>query len=464
MESVVRAIENHREEAVRMLDDFLRIPSISTDPERAGDVRRAAEFLASAMRDGGLPKVEIMETAGHPVVYGEWLEKTGGPTLLIYGHYDVQPITDESEWTSKPFEPRIADGKIWARGATDDKGQLLTHVLAARAHLSERGELPVNVKFLFEGEEEIGSEHLGDFVLENREMLACDALVISDTAMFSAEVPSICTGLRGIAYTEFTLRGATTDLHSGSFGGAVDNPAMAIAQLLATLKDPETSRVLIEGFYDGIEDPSDEEMAGWAELPPSEERYVEMTGAPRLHGEEGRTLFERIWSRPTLDVNGVWGGFTEAGSMTVLPARASAKVSMRLVPNQDPVDIAAKLKAHLEKHLPPTMVLERFLDLHGGMPWTCSLDHAAVQAAFRALEKGFGTKPVSTREGGSIPIVQMFTDTLGVPAVMMGFGLHDEGAHGPDEHFDLGNFQGGILSSAHYLEEMAGVTSGRDGA
>ncbi len=463
MESVVRAIESRREESIHLLEEFLKIPSISTATDRVGDVRRAAEYLAGILRESDLPHVEILETAGHPVVYGEWLGAPGAPTLLIYGHYDVQPITDESEWSSPPFEPRIADGKIWARGSTDDKGQLLTHVLAARAHLSETGELPVNVKFLFEGEEEIGSENLEVFVTENREKLACDALVISDTAMFSADIPSICTGLRGIAFTEFTLRGPTTDLHSGSFGGAVDNPAVAIAHLISTLKDPKTGRVLIDGFYDGVAEPSDAEKEGWAQLPPSEDRYVEMTGAPCLFGEEGRTLLERIWSRPTLDVNGIWGGFIGEGSMTVLPARAHAKISMRLVPGQSPTDIAAKLKAHLEKHLPDTMVLERFVDLHGGMPWTCSIDQPAVQAAFRALEQGFGVTPVPTREGGSIPIVQMLTETLGVPAVMMGFGLHDEGAHAPDEHFDLANFQAGILSSAYYLQEMKGVPPGKSG-
>ena len=461
MESVVRAIESHREESVRILGELLRIPSISTHAEGAGEVRRAADYLVELLGKSGLPVVELHETAGHPIVFAEWTGRPGAPTVLIYGHYDVQPIVDESEWTSPPFEPRIADGKIWARGATDDKGQLLTHVLAVRAFLSGSEGLPVNVKFLLEGDEEIGSEHLGEFVLANRKKLACDALVISDTAMFSSDVPSVCTGLRGIAYTEVTLRGADGDLHSGSFGGAIDNPANALANLIASLKDPKTGRILIDGFYDDVREPTDAEMRGWAELPASEERYVEMTGVPVLHGEEGRTLLERIWSRPTLDVNGIWGGFTGEGSMTVLPARAHAKISMRLVPDQKPDEIGAKLRAHLEAHLPATMVIERFRNLHGGLPWTCSLEHPAVQAAFRAVERGFGKKAVPTREGGSIPIVQMFTEALGVPAVMMGFGLHDEGAHAPDEHFDLENFQSGIRSSAYFLREMSQAAVGK---
>jgi acetylornithine deacetylase/succinyl-diaminopimelate desuccinylase-like protein len=284
--------------------------------------------------------------------------------------------------------------------------------------------------------------------------------------MYASGVPSICTGLRGIAYTEFTVKGAAADLHSGAFGGAVDNPALVLAQLLTSLKDPRTARVLVDGFYDGIQEPTAEERAGWAELPEPEERFLEAAGARRLYGEEGYGVLERVWARPTLDVNGIWGGFTGKGSMTVLPARASAKVSMRLVPGQDPHDIAEKLRRHLETHLPDTVILESFTELHGGQPWTCSLEHPAVQAAFRAVERGFGTTPVPTREGGSIPIVPMFVDVLGAPAVLMGFGLPDEAAHGPDEHFDLGNYMGGIRSAACYLEELAGALapgSGRTG-
>ncbi len=461
MEAVVRAIETRRERSRQILEEFLRIPSISTDPDHRGDVVRAAEFMAETLREAGLPTVEIHDTPRHPVVYAEWRGRPDAPTILVYGHYDVQPIGDPSEWTSPPFEPRIEEGKIWARGATDDKGQLLTHVLAVEAHLAASRSLPVNVKFLIEGEEEIGSENLEAFVRAHREKLACDALVISDTAMYAPGVPSLCTGLRGIAYFELTLRGPTTDLHSGAFGGAVDNPAMAIAHLLSSLKDRATGRVLIEGFYDDVVEPPEEEKSSWANLPAPEERYLQMTGAPVLYGERGRGLLERIWSRPSLDVNGVWGGFTGEGSMTVLPARASAKISMRLVPNQTPADIAAKTRAHLDRHLPETMVLERFLELHEGRPWTSSLDHPAVQAAFRAIERGFGRTPVPTREGGSIPIVSMLTEALGIPAVMMGLGQHDEGAHGPNEHFDLGSFHAGILSSAHYLHEMQGALTGR---
>ncbi len=461
MESVIKAIEQRRERSVEILQEFLRIPSISTEPNHAGDVSRAAEYIAGIFRESGIEKVEILPTDGHPIVYAEWLGAPGAPTLLVYGHYDVQPIVDAAQWSSPPFEPRIEDGKIWARGATDDKGQLLTHVLGASAHLSETGSLPLNVKFLIEGEEEIGSEHLQEFVEENRERLACDAVVISDTSMYSQGVPSICTGLRGIAFTEFTLKGAAADLHSGGFGGAVDNPAIVLSRLIAGMKDEETARVLIEGFYDDVQDIPAAEREGWAKLPDPEGKFLAAAGAKKLYGEQGYTVVEAVGARPSLDVNGIWGGFTGEGSMTVLPARASAKISMRLVPNQKPADIAAKLKTHIEKNLPDTVTLERFLDLHGGMPWTCSVDHPAVQAAFRAVEHGFGTTPVATREGGSIPIVQMFADVLEAPAVLMGFGLPDEAAHGPDEHYNLDNYQGGIRSAAWYFTELAGaLTSG----
>jgi len=307
---------------------------------------------------------------------------------------------------------------------------------------------------LIEGEEEIGSEHLGEFLVAQRERLACDAVVISDTAMFAPGVPSICTGLRGIAYTEVTLRGPATDLHSGSFGGAIENPAFALARLIATLKDPKTAKILVDGFYDDVVEPSREEKEAWSRLPHSDERFLGMTGSPKLFGEEGRSTLERIWSRPTLEVNGIYGGFTGEGSKTVLPARASAKISMRLVPNQTPADIARKLEAHLRRHLPDTVVLEKFRALHDGQPWTTSLEHPAMKAAFRALERGFGSKPLPTREGGSIPIVHSFSKILGAPAVLLGFGLTDEGAHGPNEHFDLGNFHQGIRTSAYLFEEI----------
>jgi acetylornithine deacetylase/succinyl-diaminopimelate desuccinylase-like protein len=465
VESVLQSIESGRGRSVEILEELLRIPSISADPERAGDVRRAAAYLAELLRGSGFPTVELIDTAGHPIVFAEWAGDPQAPTLLIYGHYDVQPIVDESEWTSPPFEPQIRDGKIWARGATDDKGQVLVHVLAAAAHLRENGSLPVNLKLLIEGEEEVGSKHLAEFVQSNHARLACDAIVISDTAMYAPGVPSICTGLRGIAYVELTVRGPATDLHSGGFGDTIENPANALAQLLAGLKDAETGRILVDGFYDGVEEPSAEEKAGWAELPDADARYLQMTGSPALHGEEGRTTLERVWSRPTLDVNGIWGGHTKPGeSMTVLPSVASAKISMRLVKNQDSADIAAKLRAHVEKHLPPTVTLDRFLELHGGAPWTTSMDHPAMQAAFRAFQKGFGTPPVPTREGGSIPIIPMFADELNAPVVLMGFGLGDEGAHAPDEHFDLDNFQGGIRASAWYLAEFREVAAALKGS
>ncbi|MGQ0721677.1 MAG: dipeptidase [Candidatus Eiseniibacteriota bacterium] len=458
MEAVVRGIESRNEEAVRQLTDFLRIPSISADPQRKGDVLRAAEHLAALLRQAGIGETRLLPTAGHPIVYGEWLGAPGRPTVLVYGHYDVQPIVDPSQWTSPPFEPAIRDGKIWARGATDDKGQLLMHVLAAGAHLQASQSLPVNVKFLFEGEEEVGSANLAEFLRREKDRLACDAVVISDTQMYAPGVPTVCTGLRGIAYTEFTLRGAAMDLHSGGFGGAVDNPAIVLARVIAGLKDARTGRVLVEGFYDGVTEASPAEKSAWARLPDPDGQFLRVTGSPCLYGEEGRSVLERVWARPTLDVNGIWSGHTKPGeSMTVLPARASAKVSMRLVPGQRPADVAAKLERHVRRHLPPTVTLEAFSDLHGGEPWTTSLENPAVQAAFRAVERATGKTPVPTREGGSIPIVSLFESILRAPVVLMGFGLPDEGAHGPDEHFDLGNFLTGTKAAALFLREMSEV-------
>jgi len=454
VQAVEAVIEKRKQEAVRVLEQLLRIPSISADPDRKNDVRKAAEFVAGQLRDGGVETAEVIATDGHPIVYGEWLGAPDQPTVLVYGHYDVQPVVDPAEWTSDPFEPVIRDGKIWARGSTDDKGQMLAHVLAASAHLEAEGRLPVNVKFLIEGEEEVGSANLGTFLQAERERLACDAVVISDTAMYAPGIPTLCVGLRGIAYVEFTLKGAATDLHSGQYGGAIDNPANALARLIAGLKDPETGRILVDGFYDDVREVSEEERAPWRQLPGADEGFLAASGVPRLHGEEGWSVLERVWVRPSLDVNGIWGGHVKPGeSMTVLPARASAKVSMRLVPDQDPKDVAQKLEKHLRAHLPPTVTLERFRDLHGGSPWTTSPDNAAVRAAFRAVEQGFGKSPLPTREGGSIPIVADFQEVLGAPVVLMGFGLPDERPHGPDEHFDLGNFHNGIRSAAWYLEE-----------
>jgi len=455
VEPVLRAIESDESRSVETLKELLRIPSISADTARAGDVRRAAEFLADLCRGSGFPSVEVVKTPGHPIVLAEWCEDPDAPTLLVYGHYDVQPIVDEAQWTTAPFDPHVRDGKIWARGATDDKGQVLTHVLAAAAHLRETGRLPVNVKLLVEGEEEVGSRNLAKFVTAHRDRLACDAIVISDTAMYAPGIPSICTGLRGIAYVELAVRGPASDLHSGGFGGVIENPALALARVLAGLKDARTGRILVEGFYDGVEEPSDEEKAGWSKLPDPDARYLAMSGSPALYGEAGRTTLERVWSRPTLDVNGIWAGHTKPGeSMTVLPAVAAAKVSMRLVKNQRSADIVAKLERHVRRHLPDTVTLERFEDLHGGEPWTTSLEHPATQAAFRAFEKAFGVAPVPAREGGSIPIIPMFTEELRAPVVLMGFGLGDEGAHAPNEHFDLGHFQAGIRASAHFLAEL----------
>jgi acetylornithine deacetylase/succinyl-diaminopimelate desuccinylase-like protein len=454
VDAVLEAVEKRREHSIDTLREFLRIPSVSADPDRKGDVRRAADHLAGILRAEGVDHVEVVPTSGHAIVIAEKIVDPSAPTVLVYGHYDVQPIPDPSVWTSPPFDPVIRDGKIWARGATDDKGQLMVHVMAAGAYLSTTGELPVNLKFVLEGEEEVGSANLATFVTEHRKRLACDVVVISDTAMAEPGVPSICTGLRGIAYAELTIRAAKQDLHSGGFGGAVDNPALVLGRVLGALKDPRTGRILIDSFYDDVREVPAEERRGWSRLPDQEKRYKEMTGVPRLFGEEGYSVVERLWARPSLDVNGIWGGFTGTGSMTVLPARASAKVSMRLVPDQNPERAFAMLRRQVEKLLPPTVLLEKFTDMHGAVPWTATSDSPALGAAFRAIQAGFGAEAIATREGGSIPIVPMLQDTLEAPVVLLGFGLHDEGAHGPDEHFDLGNFHAGVRTSAHYLREV----------
>ncbi len=435
------------------LFDFLRIPSVSARSEHAPDVARAAEWLRDRMSAIGL-SASIHETAGHPVVLGEWRQAgPGARTILIYGHYDVQPAEPLELWTSPPFEPEVRDGKIFARGSVDDKGQLYLHLKAIEAYLATYGALPVNVIVLAEGEEEVGSEHLAPFVEAHADRLRCDGVVISDSAMFAPGLPSILSSLRGLAYFQLDVEGPTTDLHSGSYGGAVVNPAMALARILSTLHHAD-GRVAIPGFYDAVrgwEEPVREQMRA---LPFDEEGFRRETGAPALGGEAGYSVLERIWTRPTCEVNGLLSGYTGEGAKTVLPARAMAKVSCRLVPDQDPDAVERLLRAHVAAVQPPGVTVT-VRALHGGKPWRGELSGALFDAGRRALERAFERAPVIVGEGGSIPVVHDFARVLRAPVLLMGFGLPGENAHAPNEWMSDANYVGGIRAAAFLWEELA---------
>jgi len=453
VDNVIDFINVNRERYLDELKAFLAIPSISALPQHAGDVKRCADWCADEMRRIGMQNVRLVETPGNPVVYGDWLGAPGAPTILFYGHYDVQPVDPLDLWQSPPFEATVRDGEIYARGSADDKGQVFMHFKAIEAHLKQNGKLPVNLKIILEGEEEVGSVNLDNFIRDHRSELGADVVVISDSPMFARGVPSICYGLRGLVYFQIDLRGSSTDLHSGSFGGAVVNPAFALSQILAQMKD-RSGRVKIPGFYDDVVALQEEERKAWASLPFNEKAYRKDFGIPKVFGETGYTTLERTWARPTFEVNGLLSGFTGEGAKTVLPALAMAKVSMRLVPNQTPDKIAELFEAYLRDVAPKTVEL-KVTRMHGGKPWMTSDDNPFVQAAGRAIERGFGRKPVFTREGGSIPVVSTFQEELGLPSVLFGVGLPDENAHAPNEKLDVANFHGGIISSAFLYEEIA---------
>jgi len=455
MDNVIDFVNVNRDRYLEELKALLAIPSISALPQHQGDVRRCAEWCADEMRRIGLENVRLIETPGNPVVYGDWLKAPGAPTILFYGHYDVQPVDPLELWESPPFEATVRDGEIYARGSADDKGQVFMHFKAVEAHIKQTGRLPVNIKFMIEGEEEVGSAHLDDFVRSHKSDLAADVVVISDSPMFARGIPSMCYGLRGLVYFQIDLRGSSTDLHSGSFGGAVANPAMVLAQMLAGMKD-RGGRVKIPGFYDDVVPLTEEERKAWQTLPFNEKKYRKDFGIPKVFGESGYSTLERTWARPTFEVNGLLSGFTGEGAKTVLPAVAMAKVSMRLVPNQDPEKIAKLFEAHVQDVAPKTVDV-KVTRMHGGKPWMTSYDNVYVQAAARAIEKGFGQKPVLTREGGSIPVVSTFQEELGVPSVLFGVGLPDENAHAPNEKLDVSNFHNGIIASAILYEEIASV-------
>ncbi len=451
--AVIDFINTNRDRYLKELTEYLAIPSVSALAEHAADMRRCADWTADHLRAVGLQNVRTIDTPGHPVVYADWLNAPGAPTVLFYGHYDVQPVDPLDQWISPPFEATVRDNELFARGATDDKGQLFVHVKALEAHLGQTGSLPINARIILEGEEEIGSPNLDQFIRDHRDELACDVVVISDSGMFDKGVPSICYGLRGLSYFQIDLRGTTTDLHSGSFGGAVANPGFVLAQVLSQMKD-RGGHVKIPGFYDDVRELTEREREEFRRLPFNEKQYRKGLGAPKLHGETGFSTLERTWARPTFEVNGLLSGFTGEGAKTVIPATAMAKVSMRLVPNQDPDKIAALFEEYVKKVTPKSVEL-KVTRMHGGKPWMTELDNAYVTAAARAIELGFNRTPVYTREGGSIPVVSTFQSELNAPTVLFGLGLPDENAHAPNEKFDLDNFFGGIIAAAYLYEEIA---------
>ena len=438
------------------LFDFLRIPSVSAKSEHNGDTKRAAEWVKASLDKIGMP-AKIYPTAGHPVVVGEWRQAPGAPTVLIYGHYDVQPAEPLDLWTSPAFEPTVRDGKIFARGSVDDKGQLFLHVKALEAHLATRRKLPINVVVIAEGEEEVGSEHLAQFVEDQKKLLKADAVVISDSAMFAPGLPSVLSSLRGLAYFEINVQGPKGDLHSGSYGGAVVNPAMALARILATFHD-ENGHIAIPGFYGKVRQWPAKIRAQMRSLPFDDKTLMKETGVAALGGEKGYTTLEKLWTRPTCEVNGLLSGYTGEGAKTVLPAKAMAKVSCRLVPDQNPADIEKLMKAHVAKVAPKGVKVE-VRTLHGGRPWRAELDGPIFEAAKSALRAAYGKEPVITGEGGSIPVVGDFERILGAPVLLVGFGLPGENAHAPDEWMSVENFRTGMLSMATLWDEYARLAS-----
>lgn len=453
MEKIINYIDSNYDRYIDELKEFLRIPSISTLSENKSDMQTAANFVADKLKDAGMNKVEIFQTKGHPIVYGEWLRAPGKPTVLVYGHYDVQPVDPIELWDNDPFDPVIKDGKIYARGATDDKGQMYMHIKSAEAFFKASGNLPLNIKFLIEGEEEIGSDNLSPFLTDQKDLLACDAVLISDTALFAPGIPTITYGLRGLAYMEVVVTGPNRDLHSGTFGGAVDNPVNVLADIISKLKD-KNGRITIPGFYDNVQKLSRQERENFKNLKFNEKSFAKSIGLKELKGEKGYSTLERIWARPTLDCNGIFGGWTGKGAKTVLPSKATAKISMRLVPDQDPKKIAKLFEKHIKKIAPSTVKVQVF-DLHGGYPVITPLDDSATIAGAKAMARAFGKKTVYMREGGSIPIVVEFAKKLKASPVLMGLGLNTENLHSPNEHFNLNHFKLGIKSSAYFFEEYS---------
>ena len=452
IEQVEQYLRDNADRFVEELFELLRIPSISGDSQYADDVHRAAGFVRDRLADAGL-QAELIETAGFPILYGEWLGAPGAPTAVVYGHYDVQPPDPLPDWITPPFEPAIRDGHVYARGATDDKGQCYTHVKAVEAWLKTHGKLPVNVKFIIEGEEEVGSENLNVFLEANREKCRGDVAVISDTSQYAPGMPAITYGLRGILACEVTVSGPSQDLHSGMFGGSLANPVNALATMIAALID-DGGRIQVPGFYDDVLPLTDEERQSLAHLPFDEPSYLKERGVDAAWGEDGFTTLERRWARPTCDVNGMIGGYTGEGPKTIVPASATAKISCRLVPNQDPAKLTAALEAFLRARLRPGLRME-FTPQHGGTPLVFDTHSPYMTAAKAAIERGFAREPVFIREGGSIPVVASFRELLGIDTLLLGWGQDTDNLHSPNERFKLEDFHRGAHASAVLWQELA---------
>ena len=446
-------LEEHKSQFQDEMLDFLRIPSISALPEHADDVQRAAQWVANRMEAAGIEGVRIMPTGGHPVVYGEWLHAPGKPTILIYGHFDTQPVDPLDLWTAPPFEPEVKDGRVYARGSSDDKGNMLVPILAVEALLKGEGSLPVNVKFLFEGQEEIGSPQLADFVVANKELLACDLALSADGSQWSETEPANLLSLRGICSMQIDTKGAKTDLHSGIYGGSIQNPIHALIRLLDSMRGPE-GKILVKGFYDNVVDLSDADRAEIRRVPYDEAEYLESLGLDELFGEPGYSTLERTWIRPTLELNGIWGGFQGTGTKTVLPSEAHAKISCRLVANQDPHRIAELVTAHIEKHALPGVKVN-VSTFASAKPYQIPTDHPGNEVARAVCKDLYDKRPYYIRSGGTIPICGLLFEHLGIYTVGFAFGLQDEGAHAPNEFFRLSSFDIGQKAYCKLLYGLA---------
>jgi acetylornithine deacetylase/succinyl-diaminopimelate desuccinylase-like protein len=453
MPQTTEYVNQHRDRLLDELKEFLRIPSISTAPEHSADVKRAAEWVAAKLRDVGLENVEIIPTQRHPLVYADWLHAPGKPTVLCYGHYDVQPPDPLDLWHTPPFEPTERDGNLYARGSADDKGQMYMHIKAIEAlRAVDGGKLPLNVKFLIEGEEEIGGESIAKYVEQNPEKLKADVALVSDTALYAEGIPTLCIGLRGLVYTEIEATGPKRDLHSGLYGGAAPNAVFGLVELLSKLKNSD-GIIQIPGFYDDVAEPAAAELKSWDSLPFDEPQFLaHEVGSTSLTGEPGRRVLERVWSRPTLEVHGIAGGFTAEGAKTVIPAKATAKVSMRMVPNQDPEKILKAYKAFVAASTPKGITTEVRV-LSYGPAIMVNPDHEAIQVAASSFADVLGRPTVFTRSGGSIPIVGDFAKHLHIPTILMGFGLPDDGLHSPNEKYKIENYFTGIKTVAHFFEQ-----------
>ncbi|HMO57523.1 MAG TPA: dipeptidase [Roseiflexaceae bacterium] len=456
MPSAEQFLETRQADYLAELIDFVRIPSISALPEHAADVAHAAEWVAARLRSAGMQQVQILPTAGHPVVYGEWLHAPGKPTIMIYGHFDVQPVDPLHLWTTPPFEPTVRDGRLYGRGASDDKGNMLVPILAIEALLQAEGTLPVNIKFCIEGQEEIGSPQIPTFVAEHRDLLSCDLVLSADGGQWSETEPVILLGLRGGCGIQIDIRGATTDLHSGMYGGVIQNPIHALTALLATMRGPD-GRILVEGFYDQVRTLSDDDRAQIAAVPFDEAAYTGAIGVTGLFGEPGFTPYERAWARPTLEINGIWGGFQGDGVKTVLPNEAHAKITCRLAPDQDPSRIIELLISHVERHAPPGVTTTATPLRFTAKPYLMPADHWGNQQIAAVHRELYGREPYYIRTGGSIPICTILLEQLGVYTANFGFGLDDEGAHAPDEFYRLSSFRFGQQAYVKLLRRLGAM-------